>query len=214
MSAAPAKFTFDLDMGATQKPTRVLTDEKLAQMLEEAQAKGHAQGMLEGRADVVANAARELTAAGQHIAQNAVQLIGGIDKTQKELLTSAVELAISVGRKLSTQLMARHPELELINLLEECLASLESAPHLLIRCNPALTDKIQELAEPLIAASGYAGRLVIMGDPEIELGDGRIEWADGGLVRDTQNTNSHINDSINAYLDAHGIPSGKEANNE
>ena len=50
--------------------------------------------------------------------------------------------------------------------------------------------------------SGFAGRLIVMGDPEIRLGDGRIEWADGGLVRDIGAISGEIDKRISAYLTA------------
>jgi len=46
------------------------------------------------------------------------------------------------------------------------------------------------------------GRLIVMGDPEIGLGDGRIEWVDGGLVRDRAAIEAAIDERIAAYLAA------------
>lgn len=205
MNATPAKFTFDLDMGVTQRNTRVLSDEKIQAMLDAARAEGYAQGLDEGQATVVARAAQELTASAQAIGQTAAQLISTVDAMEKHLRGTAVALASSVGRKLSANLVERQPETELQHLLEECLASLESTPHLVIRCHPELVDKLQEISAPLVTASGYSGRLIVMGDPDIMLGDGRMEWADGGLVRDTPSVDAQIDSNINAYLDAHGI---------
>jgi flagellar assembly protein FliH len=48
--------------------------------------------------------------------------------------------------------------------------------------------------------AGFAGRLVVMGDPEIRLGDGRLEWVDGGLVRDIAETSRQIDRQIATYL--------------
>ncbi len=31
---------------------------------------------------------------------------------------------------------------------------------------------------------GFEGRIVVLGEPDIALGDARLEWADGGIVRE------------------------------
>jgi flagellar assembly protein FliH len=56
-----------------------------------------------------------------------------------------------------------------------------------------------------IETSGFSGRLVVMGDPEIALGDCRLEWVDGGLVRDRAATAAEIDRRIAAFLAARGI---------
>jgi flagellar assembly protein FliH len=61
-----------------------------------------------------------------------------------------------------------------------------------------------------MTTSGFTGRLVVIGDPEVALGDGKIEWADGGLVRDRAAISAAIDNRIAAYLDARGIGRPKE----
>ena len=61
-------------------------------------------------------------------------------------------------------------------------------------------------ASAMIASSGYAGRLVVMGDPEIRIGDGRLEWVDGGLVRDIAEISRQIDRQIATYLAARSGP--------
>lgn len=87
-------------------------------------------------------------------------------------------------------------------LLAECLPNLAGVPHLVIRCHPDLADAIRDAATAQIASSGFAGRLVVLGEPDIRLGDGRIEWADGGLVRDIAGISHEIDRQISRYLAA------------
>ena len=48
-----------------------------------------------------------------------------------------------------------------------------------------------------------------MGDPDTKLGDGRLEWVDGGLVRDINAISNEINTRISAYLAARGAGQGE-----
>jgi flagellar assembly protein FliH len=48
----------------------------------------------------------------------------------------------------------------------------------------------------------------VMGEPDIRLGDGRLEWVDGGLVRDADRLDAEINETIAAYLAAKANKAG------
>ena len=82
------------------------------------------------------------------------------------------------------------------------MASLEHVPHLVIRCSPDIADNVRVIATGHMANSGFAGRLVVLGDPDIRLGDGRLEWVEGGLVRDINAISKQIDSKISAYLAA------------
>ena len=67
---------------------------------------------------------------------------------------------------------------------EPLLASFEDTALEIISENGERFVTVRDLAAARMQTSGFAGRLVVMGDPEIVPGDARIEWADGGIVRD------------------------------
>lgn len=43
---------------------------------------------------------------------------------------------------------------------------------------------------------GYEGRLVVLGDPDMQAGDARIEWADGGIVRERARIEAAVADAL------------------
>ena len=206
MVSQPAKFSFDLDLSGSQHQTKVMTEQRITQLRDTARAEGYAEGLAEGERTEVAKAAAELTAAGQKIAASASTMLSRIDAADREAHAQALGLARAIGVKLAANLMAREPESEIDGLIAECLSSLERAPHLVVRCNPALTDKLQDITEAHMANAGYAGRLIVLGDPEIPPGDGRLEWADGGLVRDMNAILAEIDKAILAYCASSGLP--------
>jgi flagellar assembly protein FliH len=73
-------------------------------------------------------------------------------------------------------------------------------PHLVVRINDALYDEAKERIERQAKQSGFAGRLVILAAPEIENGDCRIEWADGGMVLDRASIDVKINELVGRYM--------------
>ena len=47
---------------------------------------------------------------------------------------------------------------------------------------------------------------MVLAEPEIALGDCRIEWADGGIVRDRAATEAAIGEAVGRYLGARPAP--------
>lgn len=210
MTAQPAKFTFDLDLGRIGERRSLVTETRLDAMVAEARAAGYQHGLMDGEAAATAQASRRLANAAEDIAAQAARLHAALDEARLAALREAVDLATSVGRKLATHLIAREPAAEIEALIAECLASLEGVPHLVIRCHPDLADAVRDIATARMATSSFAGRLVVLGDPDQALGDGRIEWVDGGLVRNFNDINTTIDARIANFLAARGAGLSEE----
>jgi len=198
--AAPAKFSFDLDLGQAKERTRMISERALAELIAAAKKTGYENGLNDGQANATSRAAQELSAAASALAGKTAQIAQASDAAQQQILADATKLGVSVARKLAANLIARKPLAEIENLIGECLASLENVPHLVIRCHPNLADALREMSESQMLTSGYAGRLVVMGEPEISLGDVRLEWVDGGLVRDLSSLSAEIDERISAFI--------------
>jgi flagellar assembly protein FliH len=57
-------------------------------------------------------------------------------------------------------------------------------PHLVLRVSEGLVDEAEALMRRLSREHGFEGRLVVLGEPDMAPGDARLEWADGGVVRE------------------------------
>src|SRR5690554_5126763 len=100
MSASPARFTFDLDMARTQRKTRVVGEDEIAQMLADARRAGYEEGVAAGRASVEAKAADGLAKAAEKLANNAAVMTETLFQARKAHLEEAVQLSASIARKL------------------------------------------------------------------------------------------------------------------
>ena len=47
---------------------------------------------------------------------------------------------------------------------------------------------------------GFEGRLVILAEPDIETGDCKIEWADGGVTLDRAQIETKITELVGRYI--------------
>jgi flagellar assembly protein FliH len=145
---------------------------------------------------------RRMAVALEQIGGAIQQLAGSLAATELKLETEAVELALTIARKLSTELILREPFTEIAALATECLKQLTAAPHVVVRVNDALHETARERLEEIAQSRGFEGRLVVVAEPEIAVGDCRIEWADGGVVRHRAKTDLAIGDAIGRYLGA------------
>ena len=114
--------------------------------------------------------------------------------------TEAVDVAVAVARKLCSELMAGEPLAEVMALVSDCFSHLVSTPHLVVRINDALYDAARERIERLAKQSGFEGRLVILAEPEIDSGDCKIEWADGGVTLERAAIEAKINELVGRYM--------------
>ena len=210
MSAAPAKFTFDLDLGRRQERNSLVTETAMAALIEEARREGREAGLAEGERTAVARAAKAEAAAAEALAVRVAAMAAGMDDARKQTMAEAIELSLSIARKLAGGLIARQPTAEIEQLVAECMATLDGVPHLVIRCDPALADAVRDIATSRMTTSGFTGRLVVLGDPDIAVGDARIEWADGGVVRDIRKLSAEIDARIADYFAARGIRVNEE----
>jgi len=200
---APAKFLFNADFApnAVNPAERPIPPAEHVAKLAEAEANGFGKGFAAAEAEAAAEARRRNTAALERIAAVTEMLAKSLDAIAARLEAEAVEVAVAVGRKLANELVAREPAVEIAALATECFKQLVAAPHVVVRINDTLHEFARERIDEIARQRGFEGRLVVLAEPEIAPGDCRIEWADGGLIRDQAATDALIAELVNRYID-------------
>jgi len=206
---APARFLFDTDFSAPEirveeEPAVEETDAapvaEHLRLLVEAESRGHRRGVAEGRAEASATAARRLADEAGRLASAAQGILAALDADRQRIEKEAAALALTVAKKLASHLIERQPASEIVALIESCLGPLRQAPHIVIRVDERDADRIKSEADRIAHERGFMGRLVVLGEPDLARGDCRIEWADGGIVRDRGALESEIDGIITRYF--------------
>jgi len=199
--AAPAKFLFDMDFGVPDKTReRPSTAAEVAQKVAAAEANAYRSGYDAGQREAKAESDRRGALALEEI-KIAIQAIAArFTGIETKMETEAVEVAVAVARKLCEELIAAEPLGEITGLVQDCFSHLVATPHLVVRINDQLYEAAHEKIEGLAKQNGFAGRLVILAEPEIATGDCRIEWADGGVVRDRASVEAKISEFVGRYI--------------
>ena len=200
--AAAAKFLFDSDFGSSAPTEKPITREDHVVALGEAESKGFRDGFAQAQKEAVAQAERRMAIAFEQIGATLSRLAGGLADIERRLEVEAVEVAVAVGRKLAPELVGREPFAEIAALAVDCFKQLATSPHVVVRVNDALLDTARGRLEEISRMRGFEGRLVVIAEPEIALGDCRIEWADGGVTRDHDAVDAAITESVSRYVGA------------
>jgi flagellar assembly protein FliH len=208
--AAPTKFMFDTDFtGGPRKPVEpVITIAEHTVKLAEAETASQKRGYAQGRNDAQVEVDRRIAATLDTIAQSMAAASAALQRIEARLECEAVEVAVAVARKLAPTLVAREPFAEISALASDCFRQLSAAPHIVVRVNDAVYSTAKEKLEEIARAKSFEGRLVVLAEPDIALGDCRIEWADGGINRDSATTEAVIGEAVAGYVGALGNLAG------
>lgn len=201
---APAKFLFDLDFAAPAKaktePT--ISPDEHAAAIAAAEQRGYQKGLVAAEAQARTQAERQTAAAFDRIAAALGIVAAQLPAITSRLEAEAVEVGTTTARKLAPALIAAQPFDEVGALMSACLRELVSAPHVVVRVNDGLYELARERLTEMARARGFEGRLVVLGEAEVAPGDCRIEWADGGVVRDRAAIEASIDEAVARYVAA------------
>ncbi len=200
--AATAKFLFNEDFAAREKPTITVVEAERRRADAESVAyrNGFSAGHAQATTEATQHIATTLAVAGDSLAriENALKAI------EARLEIEAVDVAVAVASRLAPELIAREPMTEVTALVTDCFRHLVSAPHVRVRVNAGIYAETKDKLDELAAARGFEGRLLVQPDEQMAPGDCRIEWADGGVNRDEAATKAAIDELVGRYVAARG----------
>lgn len=210
----PAKFLFDIDFSASANGARAATTGEIAQQIVDAETRGYRAGFSAAQAEAKTESANRAALALEQIALTMAAIASRFSGVETRMETEAVEVAVAVARKLCCELTAQQPLTEMMALVSDCFRQLVSTPHLVVRVNDTLYDAAREQIERLAQRNGFEGRLVILAEPDIESGDCKIEWADGGVVLERATIDARIDELVGRYMASRNPPQPEAAMND
>ena len=205
--AATAKFMFDNDFtpGRSDSAPKIDVAAHEAEVAA-AEQRGYRAGLSAAEAQARTEAERRIALAIEHIGNSLDRLNANLSGIENKLEVEAVEVAAACARKLASALVAHEPMTEIAALAANCLSELRSAPHVVVRVHESLHEQTSEHMKQIASVRGFEGRVVVLGEADIHPGDCRIEWADGGVVRDQQMAGRLIDEAVARYIGARRRP--------
>jgi flagellar assembly protein FliH len=199
---ARAKFLFNTDFGETREAVPKVSAEEVQATIAAAEQRGYQRGLVAAEAAARTEAERRTAAAYERIASLLAGIAAEMKALEGRLEAEAVDVAVAVARKLAPTLLAREPLAEVVALATECFNAFLLAPHVVVRVNKESYAAARERLEDMARGRGFEGRLVVLGEESIAPGDCRIEWADGGVVRNQAGVAAAIDELVARYTAA------------
>ncbi len=203
---------------APPPPPAIYTEEQMQTMLretetrtrEEAYAQGHAEGLSQGREEILNSLEKAVSDTAAQIAA----WMDHIDELQKRAHASTAEDAIHVTRAIVKKLLPvwvdENSTSEIEQIIRQSLSNLFDAPKVLIQVHPEIAEELQARVAEIARSRGFSGQAVVVGEGSIGKGDCRVSWGDGTAVRDQARTwgeiNAIVDKAIAAHREAHDLP--------
>ena len=213
------KYLFDLDFGTPRiapvdmavnvddevmveeqeeeaPPPPTFSEEDLTLAREQAYEQGRQTGLQEAQQSLEQMVGMAMATAAHHLAA-----IGAAQAADAEGLgKEAAAVAVAIVRKLHPEFARRYGVAEIESAVADCLAHLDRLPKVTIKVAPALLDAVKEKAKGLAAQVHFDGKLAVVGEASLTLGDCRVEWGDGGAERDQSRVWAQIDQAVEAAL--------------
>jgi flagellar assembly protein FliH len=197
---AAAKFLFEEDFASGERPTITLVEAERRRV--DAESVAYRKGFAAGQTQAQGEATERIAAAMAVIADGLARIERALAGIEARLETEAVDVAVAVGNKLATELIAREPFAEIGALAADCFRQLVATPHIAVRIGPDIYDEAKHKLEEIAALKGFQGRLTVLADASLSAGDCRIEWAEGGVDRDRNAAHAAIDEMVARYVTA------------
>jgi flagellar assembly protein FliH len=186
------------------------SEEELAAACEQARREGEQQGHQRGIVEGQQRLEAQIAAALSTISAQLTLAVRAATEKPVEITHAATDLALAILRKMHPALSAKRGLDEVEGVLATCLEQLKNEPRLVAYVPNALLDPLNERVAAISAARGFEGRVVLIGDPDLADSDCRIEWADGGLERDTRRLWADIETALDRCLVQPGDLNGSD----
>jgi flagellar assembly protein FliH len=195
------KFDFgetfdDFSSGTENEPTWSAAE------VETERAQALQLGLEQGRAQALAGIEQKIAESSTAIVKHLTRIDRQVEAAAARIAEEARALALVVGRKLGSELLAQARERDIEALVSEALSLLSDQPHVAIRVNDDLLDGLRTRVEAIARESGYQGKLILLGEPDLDRAGCQIEWADGGMMRDVAHLDADIDRIVRRHLAA------------
>jgi flagellar assembly protein FliH len=165
---------------------------------------GYADGFANGKAAAEAAAAARLSATLERLADQLEYIVQSAADTAARQREGVIEIGAAIARKLLPDLSRRQGTAEAEAMMSAVITELIDEPRMVIRVADEDLDALSDRIDTIAQRRGFAGKVVLLAEPTIDAGDCRIEWADGGVERDSARLWNDIDQAVTRLLGTGG----------
>lgn len=176
--------------------------------VEQARAEGFARGRAEsvGAEEARREAERLRQRALEAIASQVGAVLDGAAESAQTAVSEAVLVASAIVRKMMPRLWRESGAREIEDTVRAALTELTDEPMLTVRIAPELHQDLLPALQRAARECCAEDRLRVLAGDGVPPGDCRIEWRNGGLLRDRLTMTRAIDEVIERSLGAAALP--------
>lgn len=204
-----SKFLFEIDFDEGSTPNAPAAPAKPPEAPppvpreehESALSAAFERGLAQGRAELLQTVERDTKATFAAVLERLDALLSSTAQLREDSVRHGVDAASLIVRKMMPGLARQHGLAEIEDLVRDCLQRMTPEPRLLVRVADPLLDPLKSRLDEVAAAQGYEGRFVLLADDGLAEGDAQVEWADGGVERNSAQLMQEIDVAVRRFLD-------------
>lgn len=205
---AARKFLFDLNDFGEKPPKQeeedlpppppTFSEEELAR----ARAEAYEEGWRAGQAEESARREKFVAGIMEKTGRDFETLFAAEKARASVFEAEAVTLARHIFARTFPRFNAAFGLAEIEQTVRNVLESRKDTPEIVVEVHPDYTDDIRKYTESVIQGLHLAGRCTVRGNASLGPGDCRMQWENGGAVRDAAGLAAQIDQELQQVLAA------------
>lgn len=184
MTTSARRFLFGEDFREPRPADTRERDTEREAAHEQAIRDSYEAGRQAGRREAEAEMARQLADALGRLEGLLPAVLERSDKAAAEAEAECLHYFDTLARKLAGSALNDRPLAAVADAAVAAFRHLRGVPHLAVRVSAPLVEEAESLLRRLAREQGFEGRIIVLGDEDLLPGDARLDWGDGGVVRD------------------------------
>lgn len=164
------------------------------------------EGYERGKNDAMAQAERRTAAALEAIANAASAVLTRLDAESHALRAEAANLALVAARKIADAALDAFGVERAAHAVEAAMDALRHQPRLVVRLPPAEAEQLKPRIAEMCETHAYVSAVLVRAEPNLHAGEVVLDWSDGVISLNPDDTMKHIAELIESALAAQSNP--------
>ncbi len=149
-----------------------------------ARKEGIAAGREQERAEILGAIEQQTMKTLALIEKRIGELLNIQEQANEAIQRDCLVIATAVVQRLFPSLNQEHAQREVEDMIASVMTMVIEEPRVTVKVNEKLHASLEKRITEITAKKGFEGKLTVLSDQDIQIGDCKIEWGKGGAVRD------------------------------
>jgi flagellar assembly protein FliH len=200
------RFLFDTEFSDSSAPVDAgkaaaeITAVYSEKDIEALKLQAYEEGLQLGKTEAMETVESTLASSLETVAIQLQQLSENHNAELHIIKQDAASLALAIAGKLAPALIEQSPFNEMEAIIKDCLSELPEEPRIVVRAPEQACEFLKPQVDTLSAQTGFQGNIILLPEESMKASECRVEWADGGVERNIQDTETKLSAIINEFV--------------